>query len=139
MSEEVSGGTGNISADPLFVSGSLGNYYLSQVPAGNSRNSPCVDSGSNIAEYLGMDGLTTRIDNTSDSGIVDMGYHYPFIFMIISFQSDGNCTVLRWSNRAGKSYIIEWSEDMSYGSSSRRQVGEWRIQMQWIYEEVFIG
>ena len=38
--------------------------------------SPCVDHVSTTATTLGPDGRTTRIDGTSDSGVVDLGYHY---------------------------------------------------------------
>jgi len=70
------GGTGNIGDDPLFVTGPSGDYYLSQIAAGQEVNSPCVDAGSDLASYLGMDILTTRTDQGVDLGIVDMGYHY---------------------------------------------------------------
>jgi hypothetical protein len=70
-------GTGNIDADPCFVSGPLGDYYLSQVAAGQAVNSPCVDAGSDTAANLGMDVFTTRTDGLADGGVVDMGYHYP--------------------------------------------------------------
>jgi hypothetical protein len=73
---------GNIDADPLFVTGPLGDYYLSQVAAGQGVNSPCVDAGSDTAVNLGMDQLVTRTDRIEDSGIVDMGYHYPSTIVI---------------------------------------------------------
>ncbi|UCD76269.1 MAG: hypothetical protein JSV91_04960, partial [Phycisphaerales bacterium] len=72
-------GEGNIDADPLFVTGPLGEYYLSQTAAGQPAESPCLDAGSDTAENLGLDTLTTRTDQASDSGIVDMGYHYPIV------------------------------------------------------------
>ena len=37
-------GTGNIDADPLFVAGPLGCYYLSHVGSGQAVNSPCIDT-----------------------------------------------------------------------------------------------
>ncbi len=79
-------GEGNIDADPLFVTGPLGDWYLSQTSAGQAADSPCLDSGSVSAdvlcyEYVGnpicMSELTTRTDRGLDSGQVDMGYHYP--------------------------------------------------------------
>ena len=70
---------GNIDADPLFVTGPLGDYYLSQVAAGQGVNSPCVDAGSDMAANLGMDTYTTRSDELFDGGIVDMGYHYSIV------------------------------------------------------------
>jgi len=69
-------GGGNIDADPLLVSGRLGDYYLSQMAAGQAANSPCIDSGSDSAISLGMDTASTRTDSVSDAGTVDMGYHY---------------------------------------------------------------
>jgi predicted outer membrane repeat protein len=70
------GGVGNIGADPCFVSGPEGDYYLSQIAAGQLVDSPCVDAGSDTAATLGLDMLTTRTDGVGDSGTVDMGYHY---------------------------------------------------------------
>jgi hypothetical protein len=70
-------GPGNISDDPLFVTGPKGDYYLSQLAAGQTQQSPCVDAGDpNGFVYLG----TTRTDTVPDLGIIDMGYHYPAQF-----------------------------------------------------------
>jgi hypothetical protein len=66
-------GTGNIDADPLFVTGPAGDYYLSQIAAGQSQQSPCVNAGDPASPMI--DG-TTRTDGVPDEGIVDMGYHY---------------------------------------------------------------
>jgi predicted outer membrane repeat protein len=68
---------GNINADSLFASGPLGDYYLSQIIAGQSSDSPCVDAGSDLAINLSLANFTTRTDNMGDLGIVDIGYHYP--------------------------------------------------------------
>jgi len=38
-------GEGNMDWDPLFVTGPLGDYYLSQVAAGQGSDSPCLDAG----------------------------------------------------------------------------------------------
>jgi len=73
----TAGGEGNISDDPLFVKGPLGDYYLSCAAAGQAADSPCIDAGSDTAESLGLDELTTRTDGSPDTGTVDMGYHYP--------------------------------------------------------------
>jgi parallel beta-helix repeat protein len=72
----VSPGPGSISADPLFVSGPHGQYYLSQAAAGQAVDSPCVDTGNDTAANLELDDRTTRTDAVPDSGTVDMGYHY---------------------------------------------------------------
>jgi len=71
------GSTNNINADPLFVTGALGSYYLSHVDAGQSTDSPCIDKGSELALYRGLtERYTTRTDNLPDAKEVDMGYHY---------------------------------------------------------------
>jgi hypothetical protein len=66
-------GVGNIADDPLFVTGSRGDYYLSQIEAGQSAQSPCVDAGDPNSPLLSG---TTRTDEVEDQGIVDLGYHY---------------------------------------------------------------
>jgi hypothetical protein len=68
------GGSGNISSDPSFVSGPMGDFYLAQnnPPA---TDSPAVDAGSDTAASLSMENLTTRTDSAMDGGIVDLGYH----------------------------------------------------------------
>ncbi len=70
------GGEGNISDDPLFVEGPLGDYYLSCTAAGQAADSPCIDAGSGTAESVGLDKFTTRTDGVPDAGMVDIGYHY---------------------------------------------------------------
>lgn len=63
-------GTGSISADPQFVTGRLGDYYL-------GYSSPSIDSGSDQSTVLGLyNGFTTRTDEKWDKGTVDMGFHY---------------------------------------------------------------
>ena len=69
-------GNNNILDDPAFVTGPLGNYYLSHIATGQLIDSPTIDVGSDLAATLGMDIFTTRTDNLGDIGIVDMGYHY---------------------------------------------------------------
>jgi len=72
-----SGGTGNIAADPLFTTGPLGSYYLSNTLAGQTTDSPCIDAGSDTVGNIGLGNYGTRTDGVPDSGIVDMGCHYP--------------------------------------------------------------
>jgi len=80
-------GTGNINSDPLFIKGPNGFFYLSQKAAGQPVDSPCVDTGNDLASNLGMDIYWTRTDSVPDSGTVDMGFHYgPFTFP--SLQTD---------------------------------------------------
>jgi parallel beta-helix repeat protein len=73
----ITPGANDISEDPLFVAGPLGDYYLSQTAAGQPLNSPCVDHGFASAESLELHTFTTRTDTIYDSGAVDLGYHYP--------------------------------------------------------------
>ncbi|MBN1592177.1 MAG: right-handed parallel beta-helix repeat-containing protein, partial [Candidatus Coatesbacteria bacterium] len=63
-------GEGNIASDPMFTRGPLGEYYL-------HPDCPCIDAGSQSAEEAGLSDRTTQTDGTPDSGMVDMGYHYP--------------------------------------------------------------
>lgn len=74
--DAASWGMGVIDADPLFTEGPNSLYYLSQIAAGESADSPCVNSGSDYATTLAMDTLWTRSDEVPDAGIVDMGYHF---------------------------------------------------------------
>jgi parallel beta-helix repeat protein len=67
-------GAGNFSDDPLFVTGPQGEYYLSQIAAGQASQSPCVDVGDPSSALVGG---TTRTDEVPDEGVVDLGYHYP--------------------------------------------------------------
>ncbi|MDD5136588.1 MAG: right-handed parallel beta-helix repeat-containing protein, partial [Candidatus Omnitrophica bacterium] len=71
------GYNGNINTDPLFIDEVNGNYRLSQTASGQAANSPCVNAGSDTAANLGLQYMTTRTDKVFDSGVVDMGYHYP--------------------------------------------------------------
>ena len=74
----VIGQNGNISADPLFVSvPGDHSYYLKSIDAGQSSNSPCINSG---AFGLRLDKHvtgTTRKDGVLDQCRGDMGYHSP--------------------------------------------------------------
>ncbi len=68
-------GAGMIDAAPLYTTGPLGDHYLSQVAAGQTSTSPCVDAGDPTAGIV--DG-TTRTDEEPDEGVADMGYHYSY-------------------------------------------------------------
>ena len=70
VQNDMPDGEGNFSEDPMFITGSLGDYYL-------DPNSPCVDAGSRSSDEAGLSDRTTQTDGTPDTGIVDMGYHYP--------------------------------------------------------------
>ncbi len=66
----------NISSDPCFVEGPLGEYYLSQIMAGDPSQSLAVDAGDPCSPVFPLD-YTTRTDNKPDEVPVDMGFHYP--------------------------------------------------------------
>jgi hypothetical protein len=69
------GGSRIIDADPLFVPGPVGDYYLSQVAAGQAGTSPAVDAGNTSSSLAGLDVRTTATDSSADGGVVDLGYH----------------------------------------------------------------
>lgn len=73
----IAPGANDISQDALFVTGPLGDFYLSQTAAGQGQDSPCVDYGYTTAANLELDTFTTRTDSVYDTGVVDLGYHYP--------------------------------------------------------------
>lgn len=87
-------GTGNINLDPLFVTGPSGACYLSQTAAGQAVNSPCVDSGSASAASFGLDTLTTRTDQITDAGVVDMGYHYALRYSAGDLNQDSKVNLI---------------------------------------------
>ncbi len=79
-------GTGNLDADPMFVTGTFGEFYLSQLMSGEPATSACTDAGDSLASTVCfstadgsacLDEYTTRTDNETDTGQVDLGYHYP--------------------------------------------------------------
>ncbi|MCK5473374.1 MAG: hypothetical protein KAI59_05030, partial [Planctomycetes bacterium] len=101
------GGENNIHDNPLFTSGGLGDYYLSQNGAGSAAGSPCINTGDQymLVDYqqpwptgydLGF--ATTDIQNNTDLGNTDMGYHYPFyagrpILYQLNISLTGNGTI----------------------------------------------
>jgi hypothetical protein len=76
-------GPGDISADPLFAAGPVGEHCLGQVAAGQPADSPCVDAGDTVitAWPMNLDSMvlawTTRTDSVMDASPIDIGYHYP--------------------------------------------------------------
>ncbi len=60
--------------DPLFVTGPIGAYYLSQIDAGQDITSPCVDAGDPMTNPPNG---TTRTDEIADTVPPDIGFHYP--------------------------------------------------------------
>ena len=93
-------GNENINSDPLFIfgPGPYGDYYLSQVAAGQTQQSPCVDTGDPSSEII--EG-TTRTNGVQDDYPVDMGYHYEV------FESLGYMTLLS-SGPPDWAYRLNW-------------------------------
>ncbi len=89
----VNWGEGIIHANPEYTPGAGGDYYLSQLSAGQPLNSVCVDAGSGPASdiqvplswdtttgattWMLMSERTTATNFEADTGTVDMGFHYP--------------------------------------------------------------
>lgn len=92
-------GEGNIDADPLFVPGPRGDYYLSQMESGQPWQSPCVDAGDTTSA---VPERTTRTDENCDGWPVDMGYHYPGCLMLVDEQTE--VTASRASCYLGQNY-----------------------------------
>ncbi len=147
------GGLGNISLDPLFVRPGYwadvndpnvvvepnnpnavwinGDYDLSQIAAGQAADSPCVDAGSDLTVNLAMDRFTTRTDNAGDTGIVDMGYHYPGP-NLADIDTDGDVDLIDFAI-----FAAHWKKpatrEIPMGSTVvDGDVSEWSEGVQWI-------
>lgn len=77
---DIFGIDGNISADPLFVTGELDDYYLSEPSTGapaqiSLGRSPCINAGSRESAGTPFHSRFTRTDIVPDFGTLDMGYH----------------------------------------------------------------
>ena len=63
---QFNGTNGCFNSNPLFVS----SYFL-------STDSLCVNAGSRSAAVAGLDTFTTSTNGQPDSGLVDIGFHFP--------------------------------------------------------------
>jgi len=123
---DFAGTNGNISADPLFVTGPLHDYYLSQLAAGQGADSPCVDAGSDLATTLGLGCMTTRTDAVPDTGVVDMGYHVSSQVTVTSISRVGTDVTIEWDAAPGASYVVEWSANrLDWTPVSVGETGSW--------------
>jgi len=86
--QDGSTGVENINTDPLFRTGPLGNYYLSQTTAGQLAKSGCVDRCAEMADAFFGPGhsFTTKTNNQPDTGRLDRGFHYPYGGPIAQYQ-----------------------------------------------------
>lgn len=71
---DPTGTFGNISTDPLYADYL---YNLSQIAAGQSHQSPCVDAGHQTVTESWINGYSTRTDSIPDSLQADIGFHQP--------------------------------------------------------------
>ncbi len=112
-------GVGNIDADPMFVRGVFHDYYLSHTAAGQPANSPCIEAGSDTAENLGLNELTTRNDSEPDVGTVDMGHHAPpYDGLYITWISrSGHHITIHWNALPGACYTVQYSTDLEHWTS----------------------
>jgi parallel beta-helix repeat protein len=121
---EVTAGTGNVSEDPLFALGALGNFYLSYASAGQVKNSPCVDSGSTLARNTGLDTRNTGKHGITDRATVDMGYHYSQVPVSITTADSGGSAFRRGETVTYTIvYGIEGSPDTLYEVTAKVIVG----------------
>jgi len=95
-------GTGMIELDPFFVVGPDHDYYLGQLAAGQLVDSPCLDTGSDLAGAICyavtgggnacLDTMTTRSDHGwNDTGQADMGYHHALYPGVETVSTDLAC------------------------------------------------
>jgi hypothetical protein len=138
--EQSISGTGNIHDEPRFVTGPLGNYYLSQTAAGQVVDSPCVDAGSDSAVNLGMDIFTTRTDELKDKSIVDMGYHYSFSPGSPDIDEDGDVDFVDYA-WLSMGLFYETSKQIPSGSVVvDGDLSDWPGSVQWIeLDKVYWG
>ncbi len=96
----VNWGPGVTNADPAFTSGAGGGHYLEQLASGHLADSVCVDAGSDPADtilipvawdmtsgettWTLISEKTTAINFNEDSGMVDVGFHYPALSTVAS-------------------------------------------------------
>ena len=97
----------NINSDPLFVVGRLGDYFLSQTLAGQASDSPCLDSGSQLAGLLGLDQYSTATSCAKDTNQADMGFHcYNKIIYIDRDIIGGDRSADSWENACESFYDV---------------------------------
>lgn len=72
---DLTGTNGNISGNPLYVS-TPSNVRLQAVATGHAADSPAINAGYGDVSNSDLWKRSTRTDSLTDTGAVDMGYHY---------------------------------------------------------------
>jgi len=120
--------------DPLFAAGPAGDYLLAQTAAGQPADSPALDAGSDLAtnictsggdETICLDTLTTRTDQGTDSGTVDLGYHYPSTWtsVLVSFTCSPDSGTLPFQT------VMQVVLTNAYEVTSRRIAGRINVEL----------
>ena len=106
---------GTLKADPRFQEGPLGGRYL------NQSSSPAVDAGKVTAASVGLNQFTTDpADAAADTGMADLGYHYPFASSLATYTltasvQDGLGTVSPAWGTYYKGQIVELTAQIQNG------------------------
>jgi hypothetical protein len=112
---DKTGMNGNISADPLFVNASAGDYHLRAL-------SPCIDAGDNSAPHLtltDLEGKPRIHDGTGDGiAVVDMGAYEDTASFDICVQDDSNGSLLRLNSTTGEYQFTNCSSFNASGTGS---------------------
>jgi predicted outer membrane repeat protein len=82
-------GAAMIDEDPLFAAQGDDAFYLSQIAAGQSVDSPCVDAGDPTDMTRTYVWGTTRSDLVLDIDVDDLGFHYPGLHRLVAGPGPG--------------------------------------------------
>jgi hypothetical protein len=117
---DQTGLSGDISADPLFVSPTTGNYHL-------RPGSPVIDAGDNSAADLpatDLDGNPRIQDGNGDGiAVVDMGVYERTAPFEICIQDDSNGSILRINSTTGDYQFTNCSGLILSGTSALTKRG----------------
>ena len=121
-------GEGNLNQNPLFENGPLGAFYL-------DSDSPCIDRGSNTAEYFGLSSKTVSPQGAPDSGIVDLGYHYQK-FQIKRVTAQNGQITLEWESAPRMDYTVRRASDVGLPAAWQTIA---TVNATWIHESITVA